>query len=62
MRLRWLGIWARKNRKRFFLKKEAKTFANGAVQRQRRMRRAAGPVAKVFWFFFSKKNFSYGTV
>jgi hypothetical protein len=32
------------------LKKEAKTFATGA---------AHGAVAKVFWFFFSKKNPSF---
>ena len=38
--------------KRFFLKKEAKTFTNwGARQPQR-----ASQGAKVFWFFFSKKN------
>ena len=39
-------------RKRFFLEKEAKTFAHwGARWIQR-----APQVAKVFWFFFSKKN------
>jgi hypothetical protein len=43
--------------KRFFLKKEAKTFATGAAHGRGRMRRAVGAGAKVFWFFFSKKNF-----
>jgi hypothetical protein len=38
------------------LKKEAKTFANGAAHERRRMRRKAGVGEKVFWFFFSKKN------
>jgi hypothetical protein len=42
----------REESKRFFLKKEAKTFASCWVHRQG---------IKVFWFFFSKKNglFSY---
>jgi hypothetical protein len=43
-------------RKRFFLKKEAKIFATGAAHGWRRIRDELGPVAKVFWFFFSKKN------
>jgi hypothetical protein len=38
------------------LKKEAKTFATGAAHGWRRMRDGVGAVAKVFWFFFSKKN------
>jgi hypothetical protein len=38
------------------LKKEAKTFTNGAAHGWRKMRIEAGAVAKVFWFFFSKKN------
>jgi hypothetical protein len=39
-------------RKRFFLKKEARTFANLCT----RWIDANALVAKVFWFFFSKKN------
>jgi hypothetical protein len=39
-------------RKRIFLKKEAKTFANCGTRRIN----ANSPGAKVFWFFFSKKN------
>jgi hypothetical protein len=39
-------------RKRFFLKKEAKTFANGRT----RWGNANLMKTKVFWFFFSKKN------
>jgi hypothetical protein len=43
-------------RKRFFLKKEAKTFIHEMV----RCRNANVNIAKVFWFFFSKKNcYSY---
>jgi hypothetical protein len=38
------------------LKKEAKTFATGAAHDGCRIRREFGAVAKVFWFFFSKKN------
>jgi hypothetical protein len=38
--------------KGFFLKKEAKTFA-GLSRKRRRVRDS---VAKVFWFFFAKKN------
>jgi hypothetical protein len=38
-------------RKRFFLKKEAKTFANYSARSN-----AVSIIAKVFWFFFSKKN------
>jgi hypothetical protein len=38
------------------LKKEAKTFATGAAQGCCKTRRKVGAVAKVFWFFFSKKN------
>jgi hypothetical protein len=45
-------------RKRFFLKKEAKTFAPGAAQAWRKIRDELKSVAKVFWFFFSKKNAS----
>jgi hypothetical protein len=45
-----------KKRKRFFLKKEAKTFATGAAQECGKARDEVGAVAKVFWFFFSKKN------
>jgi len=37
---------------RFFLKKEAKTFANWRWLPWRRQPQ----VEKVFWFFFSKKN------
>jgi hypothetical protein len=40
-------------RKRFFLKKEAKTFASLARALTQRARQRA----KVFWFFFSKKNY-----
>jgi hypothetical protein len=39
-------------RKRFFLKKEAKTFISKAAHR----RNAETIIAKVFWFLFSKKN------
>jgi hypothetical protein len=39
-------------RKRFFLKKEAKTFCEFAYA----VRQRETPIAKVFWFFFSKKN------
>jgi hypothetical protein len=39
----WLGYGvAKKGRKRFFLKKEAKTFAHGAAHRGCKVRRAAG--------------------
>jgi hypothetical protein len=41
-----------KARKRFFLKKEAKTFA----PLSRAPQQARDSKAKVFWFFFSKKN------
>jgi hypothetical protein len=44
-----------KARKRFFLKKEAKTFAHKAIRRCHRK----PLIAKVFWFFFSKKNPSF---
>jgi hypothetical protein len=39
-------------RKHFFLKKEAKTFAVFA----RALPHCAHQTAKVFWFFFSEKN------
>jgi hypothetical protein len=38
------------------LKKEAKTFAFGAVHGWQGLSDKVGVVAKVFWFFFSKKN------
>jgi hypothetical protein len=41
-----------KARRRFFLKKEAKTFATLGTG----CRYAPNKIAKVFWFFFSKKN------
>jgi hypothetical protein len=41
-------------RKRFFLKKEAKTFAIGVRARWGKCNKI-----KVFWFFFSKKNPSF---
>jgi hypothetical protein len=41
-----------KSRKRFFLKKEAKTLAPWPMRRLEYNRSEA----KVFWFFFSKKN------
>jgi hypothetical protein len=41
-----------KVRKHFFLKKEAKTFAPWCA----RWRNARAKTAKVFWFFFPKKN------
>jgi hypothetical protein len=41
-----------KGKEGFFLKKEAKTFA----RLSRTRRRARDSEAKVFWFFFSKKN------
>jgi hypothetical protein len=46
------GFAGESKRKDFFLKKEAKTFAT--LSRARR--RLRDSVAKVFWFFFSKKN------
>jgi hypothetical protein len=51
----WGGRW--EESKRFFLKKEAKTFAPGAAHEGCRISSVVGAVAKVFWFFFSKKNF-----
>jgi hypothetical protein len=39
-------------RKRFFLEKEAKTFDYGGTRWIHRVPQGA----KVFWFFFSKKN------
>jgi hypothetical protein len=51
MKRRLMGV-----RQRFFLKKEAKTFATDAAHKSRMGRRGAGERAKVFWFFFSKKN------
>jgi hypothetical protein len=42
-------------RKRFFLEKEAKTFAHGGARWIQR----APKISKVFWFFFTKKNASY---
>jgi hypothetical protein len=41
------------------LEKEAKTFANGAAHGWRRIRPELAAVAKVFWFFFSRKNVSF---
>jgi hypothetical protein len=38
------------------LKKEAKTFATGATPMWRQQRDEVPAGAKVFWFFFSKKN------
>jgi hypothetical protein len=46
------GGWSRGRSKRFFLKKEAKTFARWHA----RCGTACAKQAKVFWFFFSKKN------
>jgi hypothetical protein len=43
-----------KARKRFFLKKEAKTFAHKAIRRCHRK----PLIAKVFWFFFQKRTLS----
>jgi hypothetical protein len=42
-----------KGRKDFFLKKEAKTFATWCERQSERHALRA----KVFWFFFSQKNF-----
>jgi hypothetical protein len=53
-----LGVWchdftfAHRDRKRFFLEKEAKTFAISGA----RWGSVRGLWVKVFWFFFSKKN------
>jgi hypothetical protein len=46
------GLPSIKVSKRFFLNKEAKTFANVALRQPHRK----PLIAKVFWFFFSKKN------
>jgi hypothetical protein len=43
---------AEEDRKRFFLEKEAKTFAHWGTRCVHRVPQCA----KVFWFFFSKKN------
>jgi hypothetical protein len=40
----------------FFEKKQQKTFARGAAGGSLRMRATMGTGAKVFWFFFAKKN------
>jgi hypothetical protein len=45
-------------RKRFFLKKEARTFAAGAAHGWRRTRLELRAVAKVFWFCFQKRTAS----
>jgi hypothetical protein len=39
------------------LKKEAKTFSMVPRSWWRRIRGVVGAVTKVFWFFFSKKNY-----
>jgi hypothetical protein len=46
------GVIFVKGRKRFFLKKEAKTFAHQGTRCIQRVPKGS----KVFWFFFSKKN------
>jgi hypothetical protein len=46
------GIGKSEARKDFFLKKEAKTFPTSGT----RCRTTHPKKAKVFWFFFSKKN------
>jgi hypothetical protein len=40
----------------FSEEKKQKTFVPGAAYGACKLRRAMGAVAKVFWFFFSKKN------
>jgi hypothetical protein len=57
------GSIARRGRVRkvfFSEEKKQKTFVNGAGIGGCKVRRAVGAVAKVFWFFFSKKNILLG--